>query len=223
MHADRLDILLAASEIVKEIDPDILVYTDPRSAYTQETLEQMSESVDIFCPHIQEALPDSEQIESYQEIDRELWLFQCGWQNHTGRQLSPLYYFRLLNWGTWLVNGSGSGFWVYTEVDNNNSNWTDFDGRRPDGSVIYETPEEFVPSKRWEAWREGVEDFEYLTMLRQTLSHIEAQCTCNQCPWIRKANEFLDNVPMEVFENEDGKALERARLKILYLLDDAAE
>lgn len=223
MHTDRLEILLAASEIVKEIDPDILVYTDPRSAYTQETLDEMSESVDIFCPHIQEALPGSEQIQRYQEIERELWLFQCGWQSLTGRQLSPLYDFRLLNWGTWLVNGSGSGFWVYTEVDSNNSNWTDFDGRRPDSSIIYETPEELVPSKRWEAFREGVEDYEYLAMLRQTLSDVEAQCTWTQCPWARKARGFLDNVPMEIFENKDGQALERARLKILSMLADAAE
>ena len=127
MHTDRLDILLAASEIVKEINPNILVYTDPREAYTQETLELMSESVDIFCPHIQEALPGSEQIQKYQAIERELWLFQCGWQGLTGRELSPLYYFRLHNWGTWLVDGSGSGFWVYTEIDSNNSNWKNGD------------------------------------------------------------------------------------------------
>jgi hypothetical protein len=43
--------------------------------------------------------------------------------------------------------------------------WDDFDGKYPDFSVIYEGPNNsIISSRRWEAWRMGIEDYELLTM-----------------------------------------------------------
>ena len=40
--------------------------------------------------------------------------------------------------------------------------WNDFDGRRPDFSVVYDRSGELFNSRRWEAFAEGIEDYKIM-------------------------------------------------------------
>jgi hypothetical protein len=53
------------------------------------------------------------------------------------------------------------GFWSYSDT-NGSSAWDDIDGRRPDWAVVYESDKGVVSSRRWEAFREGLEDYALL-------------------------------------------------------------
>ncbi len=96
---------------------------------------------------------------------KEIWLY--GTSVNT-KSLSPYTYYRLMSWKAFALGFTGAGFWNYADTGSGEyagSAWDDFDGRRPDFSVIYEGNNgDIISSRRWEAWRMGVEDYELLRM-----------------------------------------------------------
>ncbi|MGZ5134827.1 MAG: hypothetical protein ACXWCG_06745 [Flavitalea sp.] len=96
---------------------------------------------------------------------KEIWLY---WILANSKSLSPYSYYRLMAWRAFALGFTGAGFWNYADTGSGeyaSSAWDDFDGKRPDFSVIYEGEgNTIVSSRRWEAWRMGVEDYELLSM-----------------------------------------------------------
>ena len=68
----------------------------------------------------------------------------------------------MLAWWAWYYGARGVGFWSYSDTGGSSA-WEDVDGRRPDWAVVYETPRGIVSSRRWEAFREGLEDYVLLS------------------------------------------------------------
>ncbi len=95
----------------------------------------------------------------------EKWIYDC---KGPAKSLSPYGYYRLMAWKAYLRGYTGIGFWAYADAgwgDNPGTAWDDFDGKNPDYAVIYEGPNNtIISSRRWEAWRMGIEDYELLAM-----------------------------------------------------------
>ena len=77
--------------------------------------------------------------------------------------------YRLLPWWAWIYGADGIGFWSYSSTEGSSA-WNDVDGRQPDWAVVYEAlaPEKDnrpVSSRRWEAFREGLEDYYLLSLV----------------------------------------------------------
>jgi len=213
---ERHNILIATARKIKSIDPELLVYTDPTGNYDADGLAEIAEVVDIICPQLGSFT--AEVSLDLQATGRTIWTYQC---NGPGKNLSPIGYYRLQAWGAWLNNCTGSGFWAYADVGwpsspYGKSAWDDFDGKNADYAVIYESLDELVPSKRWEAWREGFEDYEYLVMLEKELKRIGE----SEEPIVKTVLEFLKEMPQQVFDSGDPELLEEARLTILKLLSE---
>ncbi len=88
---------------------------------------------------------------------------------------SPYHYYRLPVWRTWREGMTGFSIWTFKGGRWNNT------GKGPNWGMVYQSDtddcppqvsrqELVVPSKRWEACREGVEDYVYLHMLRSAIS-----------------------------------------------------
>ncbi|MDI1293535.1 MAG: hypothetical protein PSV18_12420 [Methylobacter sp.] len=96
---------------------------------------------------------------------KEIWLYGVL---ANSKSLSPYTYYRLMAWRAFSLGFMGAGFWNYADTGSGkyeSSAWDDFDGKRPDFSVIYEGEgNTIVSSRRWEAWRMGAEDYELLSM-----------------------------------------------------------
>jgi hypothetical protein len=85
-------------------------------------------------------------------------------------------------WDAFDRGQTGIGF--YTYIDRQKHDWNDT--LKPLGyyNVIYgpaESPpdvnthgEKIIPSRRWEAWREGIEDYEYLIQLQKAIEQTRA-------------------------------------------------
>lgn len=103
----------------------------------------------------------SDKIDSKKEI----WLYNT---KRPTKSLSPYSYYRMMSWMAFYHGFTGIGFWNYADTgwgENPGTAWDDFDGARPDFAVIYEGENgSIVSSRRWEAWRMGVEDYELLRM-----------------------------------------------------------
>jgi hypothetical protein len=158
------------AKLTREADPKILMYTDPVARITEEELREMSPYVDIWCPNRVGFLLNvgAEKLKIMQaDPGAILWNYEClGNAKHQ----SPLGYYRAQAWLAWHHNLTGIGFWSY--CTSSADPWY-----RPldtlDYLMIYQGDGP-VASKRWEAVRDGVEDYTMLHALREATAAAKA-------------------------------------------------
>lgn len=107
-------------------------------------------------------------------------------------------------WKAFRDGYKGIGFWAYADTGDSGTAWDDFDGKNPDYAVIYEGPNNtIISSRRWEAWRMGIEDYELLTMYAKAKGDAAAKAL---------AKAVMDNP-------EDTTKADEVRRKILIELE----
>lgn len=159
---EEINILLRTAELIKEIDSRIEVYTTLGSMGSGDIIEARS-LIDIYQVYIDDM--SDLRVVTLQTLDKSMWIYSIP----EGKSASPEYY-RSQAWKAFQAGATGIGFWSYADIGwGGGSAWDDFDGKRPDYAVIYETNNYIVGSKRWEAWKAGVEDYKLLTMYKQVV------------------------------------------------------
>ena len=172
---------IVLARLIKEIDPALKIYCN-RGAIDPKVMTRIGPYIDIWCPPFENLLKGhpkvmtAEQQQAFAAVRKKyhplVWTYAC---HGPGKALSPNGYYRRLSWLAFKHDGGGAGFWVY--LSNSNS-WDDYDGNNIDYNVVYlagdappDVPrtETMIPSRRWEACREGAEDFEYLHRLQETI------------------------------------------------------
>ena len=93
----------------------------------------------------------------------QVWIYSGGTPS---RELSPYAFYRLMAWDAFVDDYNGIGFWNYADERNgNNLNLISDKYFNPAGSysVIYnDTTGKIISSRRWEAFRLGIEDHSIL-------------------------------------------------------------
>ncbi len=144
---------------IRKSDPRALIFANPYSACSKALLEQMVPVTDIWCPEL--AWSKEDLLPFFQQHSKIRWTYQV-----LSKQAPAFERYRLSFWECWQLGITGHGFWAYAGCGE--SNWSPYDSPAGDYAVVYDgDSEELIPSKRWEAWREGVEDYTYLWLLRQ--------------------------------------------------------
>ncbi|UCH36555.1 MAG: PQQ-binding-like beta-propeller repeat protein [Armatimonadota bacterium] len=158
--------LLRAAKFAKSVDPRIQMYYDFFQGSLEVSLadlKRLDPYIDIWQPHrgiVEEQTPeDVERMDFLRSTGEAVWTYDTSGSSHA---LSPVGYYRSQGWLAWDKRISGVGFWTY------NSTGTDQWQERNDREylAIYQG-REIVPSKRWEAYRDGIEDYWVLSLLRQ--------------------------------------------------------
>ncbi len=150
-------------------------------------------------------------FETIKSLNRMMWTYECL---EPMKAQKPYSYYRLLPWKAFQRGQTGAGFWIYyygSGFKPGDVPWSDT--LRPQGfsGVVYgakSSPvpglsENIVPSRRWEAWREGVEDYQYLYELRQAINKLKS--TNNEAA--DKSQKILDEQVNYVLSNPDNGAL----------------
>ena len=192
-YAETTVNLVAVAKLIRQADPNILIYTDPTCGMTMETVEMFTGLIDIWCPSAEllrrfgkELLPVAKQV------GKEIWNYDPAGR---ARTLSCLGIYRWRFWNAWNDGFTGVGWWCYSH--HRADYW---DGPNPTGNyypTIYDGPRgEIIDSKRWEAGREGVEDYEYLYMLREAIREAEERGVVGEP--LENAKRVLEEVPREV-------------------------
>ena len=184
--------LVQVSQIVREADPSIKIYTDPTRGMTMESVEMLKGLIDIWCPSYEllTRLGD-EMMPVLHEIATEVWYYDSPGR---AKSLSCLGHYRRWIWYAWVQDMTGAGWWCFAH-HGDADRW---DGPNPTGdffSTAYDSPHGLVTSKRWEATREAIEDYEYLFLLRQTIA--DAQARNVPAAELAEANELLKTLPAE--------------------------
>ena len=93
------------------------------------------------------------------------------------KSFSPYQYYRLMPWKAFKLGLTGVGFWTYAN-HYKISSWDDTGIPKGHYNVVYKeynSPvntlgEKLIPSRRWEAFREGIEDYQYLFELKKAIA-----------------------------------------------------
>lgn len=151
----ELDALTAVAHLIKAADPRIRVYT---TLHQPEVLSNaLIDEVDIFQLNGQALTAPL--ISKLKARGKQVWAYATLGGGKAG---DPASFYRAQAWEAFALGLSGFGFWAYADVGRSGTAWNDTDDARPDFAVIYEGKRSIVSSKRWEAWREGVQDFSLL-------------------------------------------------------------
>jgi hypothetical protein len=159
---DGLQLVKAIAHAIKEWNPHVQVYADP-SVYANPPLEaadlhDVQNLVDYWQPNL--LAVRGRMGEFFKRLKKDWWIY--GNPKSPAKSGSPLHDYRMLAWWAWYYGARGVGFWSYSDTGGSSA-WEDVDGRRPDWAVVYETPQGIVSSRRWEAFREGLEDYVLLS------------------------------------------------------------
>lgn len=230
-HSSEQDrIIVQWAKAIKAGTDDFLIWEDPTHREPWKTaLPELFEICDALCPNLNIFYGGGERsFEFYRSLREEkgkkLWFYQCS---GPARLLDPYYYHRLLAWHCFRHGAVGMGFWAYADTGWSDV-WNEYAARRTIYSPVYIGEDFVVTSKHWEAVREGVEDYEYLRMLRDAVGRTK------DSELARKAEKLLREAIEAVAGSHDAKLLhwevpkdrtaaDRMRLRILSMLEKIEE
>jgi len=214
------DEFLQLARFIKQVDPKIAVFANSVGNGEISRIDQFSPFVDIWCLPEPNSRSSAVREHLRQTTKAEIWRY-----NATGdaKSLSPYGNYRLQPWRAWAARDTGCAFWFYaTGRDRQSCNgWDDFTCGRGRWAVVYDGAdapvdtggEPLVPSRRWEAWREGVEDYEYLRTLFSLIQAAEKEgLPVATCAHLRAV---LSEIVAEVLANpEDADKVYEARRRL---------
>jgi len=143
-------------ERVKRAEPRVQVYADPAGFVRVQYLKEFKNLVDIWQPEANLLKRDPKLVAWFRKNARRFWFYEAS---SPGKNFDPLAYYRANAWIAWHFGAEGSGYWLYK----GNDIWWPIQGG--DWSAVYQTNNQVVPSRRWEADRDGIEDYRALYLL----------------------------------------------------------
>ena len=192
----ELQALAEMADAIHEIDPKIRIFANPVTAHPKDDpyYEELRGKIDTWSlhkllidpgdhtsgwPYNFSAEDKRRVIDGFfrqeQAAGRPLWAFECDGRTKTKDVFD---YYRRWSWQLWHLDITGIGLWSYNDVQGESSWNAKGDGAGGDFTMVYETRgapadiprtgEALIPSRRWQAWREGIEDYFMLQQIVKT-------------------------------------------------------
>lgn len=189
------------ARLIKKVDPNIRIYAN-RICEEPQDFMRFKDLIDIWCPAEVHSVQYPASLQKLKNSGKPVWTYSAA---GPGKSNHPYHYYRLMPWRAFKEGLTGVGFWVYADCDKNPT-WNDtlspfgYYGAvySSYGSPVDTHGEKVVPSRRWEAWREGIEDYEYLYKLQQVINRVR-----NSNPTeANEAQRILDDQVKYVLEKE---------------------
>ena len=130
------------------MNPEVRVFQDHMD--TPERIKEFAPYIDVWCP-VQHQL-GYPGLAAMKATGKPVWMYEC-W---TTPGFPPSRH-RFMGWRVWHYELDGLSFWTYMPCQ-----WNDL-SRVPNYGLYYPTSTGGpIPSKRWMAWRQGLDDYLYL-------------------------------------------------------------
>jgi len=223
--AEQDAIILAWARAIRAAGTGIRIWEDPiyRGDMSQAN-QDMIAACHVLCPHRPNLHKGPQAYRDYFVARRNagtaLELYSC---NGPVRSLDPYAYHRLQAWDCWKYGAQAMYFWAFSDTGYGSS-WNEYAAPGWDYCPEFLDATSVTPGKHMEAAREGVEDFEYLVMLRDAIIEAEKQGETGEA--LQQARQLLAELPEQVLEagtteslrwdeNIDRSVADVARVEIL--------
>ncbi len=185
-----VDLFITLAKAIREVDPQALIYTDPVGLATMEELKRMSPYVDIWCPNRSGYLlkEGQDKLAYLKSTGETVWTYECA---GNAKHQSPLGYYRSQAWLISHYGLTGMGFWSY--CTSSADPWFTPEGTQ-DYLLIYQG-NGVVSSKRWEAIRDGIEDYGLLNELKKGVIRSKDNSTATI---VKEANKLLETEAFDI-------------------------
>ena len=198
-HGKNVNRFMKWAKLVRDIDPKIRIYANPVSDITMEQLREMEPYIDIWTPMQTNIFP-KEKLDFIHSTKTIWWNYD---PSDNAKHLSPLGYYRGQAWMSWHYGHTGIGFWTYSQGKNY---WF-----QPtsgfDYAMVYEG-KGVVTSKRWEAVRDGIEDYSLLYELKRATDNAEKTGTKDEI--VKKSRSVLEERAATITEFMKNNKPDRA-------------
>ena len=143
---------------IKAADPKMRIYADPAGGAKPEILKPVAHLLSILQPDLHLVRENPEGMKDAVG-SAEYWQYEAPGDQ---RNLDPLGFYRMKPWVSFQMGMVGGGYWVYQYTPL----WLLDPTLGPEYGAVYPTATGPVTTKRWEASRDGIEDYELLNLLR---------------------------------------------------------
>lgn len=201
-YGPNIAILLDIGHLIRDADPKLLTYTDPVPGLSWQDFERIEPLVDVWAPNmrlVSGLLSGDPRIERIRKA-KTVWSYECVAQV---KSLSPLRYNRANAWRAKYFGLSGIGFWTHSTTDVDQ--W--FTGTSVNSEYALVYPGELpVPSVRWEAVRDGLEDVAAIDLLEQLIARHRKNGTKPEL--VQQAESALRIAQRDIMELSDEAFVE---------------
>lgn len=206
------------AKLIKSIDPKIRIYANSFGNGPSD-YRRFKDLVDIWCLREYFYARNPGWLAEIKSFGKEVWTYECigpGKANH------PYSYYRLMPWKAFKYGLTGVGFWVYADPYDTVP-WDDTGRALGYYGAVYGKSESsvntggeiIIPSRRWEAWREGIEDYVYLQQLREAIEKTKRTDPTKA----KRYQQFIDDQVEKVLRNpRDCRLVYKARQEVSRVL-----
>ncbi len=215
------------ASFIKQSNPKVKLFANSFGKGPRD-IKRFSRLIDIWCPPDLQSQRHPDWLELIKSFGKNVWTYEA---QGPGRGKDPYDYYRLMCWRAFARGQSGAGFWVYhdgVKWKDGPTPWDDTLNPRGYYGVIYSgqsspfgrLQENIVPSRRWEAWREGVEDYEYLYQIKKKIDQLSMvdKTRAKQC-----GKELEQQVRIVLDNKNDRSQVYKVRRKLSELMKELRE
>jgi hypothetical protein len=168
------DQVVTWAHAIKAAQPDVRIWEDPTYPDPAAAKPRLIDVSDVLALNrslmIKEGPPFIDFYRERRKQGKELAIYGAS---GPARLLDPYSYYRLQAWWCADLGATSSFFWSFSD-DAEGHSWSEYGTTKTPYSPLFLSAKEVTGSKHAEAIREGIEDFEYLEMLRQRVGALNA-------------------------------------------------
>ncbi len=185
------ELTIAWAKAIKKAAPEVVIWVDPTWGEPQKMNQQLPEVVDVLCPQRAIWLRNLKEHEEFylgwRDKGKRLALYSCSGPS---KLLDPYAYYRMQAWHCFAIGADEMFFWAFGD-NGGNSCWNAYLDPRNCYTPLFLAPDSVTAAKQMEAIREGVQDYEILTILRRLIS-LRKKRTPND-PTIKEVERLLSD------------------------------
>lgn len=221
-------IIIEYARIIQRAEPGVIIWEDPTWREPWKGTKEMFDLCDVLCPNMVMWINGGERFAEFyikqRETGKRLWFYACS---GPGKLLDPYSYHRMEPWFCWRYGAEGAGYWAFGD-SNGASSWNEYLSRIGAYTPLFLDENSVTAGKHMEAIREGVEDYEYLRMLRDRIAELERKGVRTER--IEGAKRLLSSAAERVTscmrkssmiywkEQKDRSVADKVRIEILDML-----
>jgi hypothetical protein len=155
--------VVEGGKLLRELDPKVRLVMD--GAQSVEEVRRMNPVIDVWIPHLnslENPKTGKALLAEYKRLGEPVYTYTCS---TFMKALSPYTYYRLKPWQAARLGLDGVFYWDYSSW--RGDPWDDFDGPIADCGAVYDSTTGPITSRRWEASREGIEDWQLMRLMER--------------------------------------------------------